>query len=342
MNRKVDRKFLKQAKANKNDEFYTQYSDIERELAHYEGHFAGKVVYCNCDHAESNFVAYFRDNFVRLGLKGLIASCFVGSGFSGSTSVGSASAGFASSASASAGSASAGSSSALLVGQKWEYYLDHDRLVCQHKLLAGDGDFRSAECLELLGQADLVVTNPPFSLFRDWVAVALGAKKQFLAIGNINCITYKEIFAAIQAGQAWLGINLGCGISGFLVPEHYQLYGTECQVNEQGQRIVATNSCLWLTNLDHNKRHEPLPLVKSYKENPEAYPHYDNCDAINVGKTADIPYDYHGLMGVPITFLHKFNPEQFELVRFRKGDDGKDLRINGKCPYFRILIKPVE
>lgn len=312
MTRKVDRKFLKEAKANKNDEFYTQYSDIERELVHFEKHFSGKVVYCNCDHVESNFVKYFLNNFARLGLKRLIASCF------------------------------AGSASSIDVGQKWEFYFDGDRLVCEHKILDGNGDFRSDECIALLQKADVVVTNPPFSLFRDWVAVALDSQKQFLVIGNINCITYKEIFAAIQAGKAWLGVNLGRGISGFIVPEHYELYGTECQVNELGQRIVATNNCLWLTNLDHNNRHELIPLQKSYSENPESYPQYDNCDGINVNKTADIPYDYHGLMGVPITFLHKYNPAQFEIVRFRKGDDGKDLRVNGKCPYFRILIKPIQ
>lgn len=163
--------------------------------------------------------------------------------------------------------------------------------------------------------------------------------KQFLVIGNVNAITYKEIFDLIQNDNAWLGVNLGRGISGFIVPEHYDLYGTEVRINEVGQRIIATNGCLWLTNLELNQRHEDIILIKEYIGNEDKYPKYDNCDGINVNRTQDIPKDYPGLMGVPITFLHKYNPDQFEIVKFRKGDDDKDLRINGKCPYFRILIR---
>ena len=163
--------------------------------------------------------------------------------------------------------------------------------------------------------------------------------KQFLVIGNVNAITYKEIFELIQKGKAWLGVNLGRGISGFIVPDSYEQYGTEVSVNEHGQKIVATNGCLWLTNLELDQRHEDIKLTKVYHGNETVYPKYDNCDGINVNKTQDIPNDFGGLMGVPITFLHKYNPEQFEIVRFRKGDDGKDLRINGKCPYFRILVR---
>ena len=184
-----------------------------------------------------------------------------------------------------------------------------------------------------------MVTNPPFSLFREFVSQLSKYEKQFLIIGNVNAITYKEIFDLIQRDKAWLGVNLGRGISGFIVPDDYVLYGTEVYVNNEGQNIIATNGCLWLTNIEFDQRHENINLTKVYYGNESNYPRYDNCDAINVDKTQDIPMDYDGLMGVPITFLHKYNPEQFEIVRFRKGDDGKDLCINGKCPYFRILIR---
>lgn len=163
--------------------------------------------------------------------------------------------------------------------------------------------------------------------------------KQFLVIGNVNAITYKEIFDLIQKGKAWLGVNLGRGISGFIVPDDYDQYGTEISVNAEGQKIIATNGCLWLTNLEIDRRHEDLELTKSYYGNEAVYPKYDNCDGINVDRTHDIPRDYAGLMGVPVTFLHKYNPDQFEIVRFRKGDDGKDLRVNGRCTFFRILVR---
>ena len=203
-------------------------------------------------------------------------------------------------------------------------------------------DFRSKESIDLLQQADIVVTNPPFSLFRDYVAQLIKYKKSFLIIGNINAITYKEIFHLIKENQVWLGINLGRGISGFIVPNHYELYGTEARVDNNGNRIISPNNCLWLTNMDNAKRNEKIVLTKRYVGNESAYQRYDNYDGINVNKTQDIPMDYTGYMGVPITFLHKFNPNQFEIVKFRKGDDDKDLSINGKCPYFRILIRNLQ
>ena len=163
--------------------------------------------------------------------------------------------------------------------------------------------------------------------------------KKFLIIGNINAITYKEIFRLIQENQVWLGVHLGRGISGFIVPEHYPLYGTETQVDALGNRIISPNNCLWLTNLDNYKRHENITLTKKYIGNEYQYPKYDNYDGIHIDKTQNIPLDYEGAMGVPITFLHKFNPNQFEIIKFRKGNNDKDLSINGKCPYFRILIK---
>ncbi|MCG7279288.1 adenine-specific methyltransferase EcoRI family protein [Corynebacterium imitans] len=312
MGRNIGRSFLVQAKKNRNDEFYTQRSDIDRELAHYENHFEGKVVYCNADHPlKSNFVRYFYDNFERLGLKRLIATGYV------------------------------------LEGETHGTFLDFsgtgkERARFESGVidrLRGNGDFRSSECLQLLKCADIVVTNPPFSLLREHVAHLEMYSKNYLIIANINAITYKEIFELIHQGRLWLGVGLGRAISGFIVPDHYELYGTEVSINERGERIVSTNNALWLTNLDIPKRHEDIPLTKTYKNNEASYPHYDNLDGINVDKTKDIPSDWFGLMGVPLTFLHKHNPDQFEIVRFRKGDDGRDLRINGKNPYFRIVIR---
>ncbi len=305
---------LQKAKKAKSDEFYTQLCDIERELQHYPDSFKGKTVYCNCDDPHtSNFFRYFKNHFHELGLTKLIASCYKEQ------------------------------KNNLFEAHHGEqgYYCEYTGIEEQLTTIpfAGDGDFRSAESVNLLLQADIVVTNPPFSLFREFVAQIVRYKKQFLIIGNVNAITYKEIFDLIQCNKAWLGVNLGRGISGFIVPDYYQDYGTETSVNSEGQTIVATNSCLWLTNLTSNQRNEDINLTNTYLGNEVKYPKYDNCDGINVNKTQDIPKDYHGLMGVPITFLHKYNPEQFEIIRFRKGDDGKDLRINGKCPYFRILIR---
>ncbi len=205
--------------------------------------------------------------------------------------------------------------------------------------LEGNGDFRSEECIELLKTCDIVVTNPPFSLFREFISTLVAHDKDFLVIANVNAITYKEIFGLIQKGKAWLGVGLGRDISGFIVPPHYILYGSEVYIDNKGNRIVSPNNCLWLTTLDIAKRHVDIPLTKTYVGNEDFYKRYDNLDGINVNKTKDIPKDYAGLMGVPITFLHKYNPDQFELVRFRKGDDNKDLSINGKCPYFRIVVR---
>ena len=310
------------AKSSKKDEFYTQLSDIESELQHYNKHFKNKVVFCNCDDPRiSNFFTYFSYNFENLGLKKLITTCYK-------------------------------NQEKDLFGEEesenavfLEYAGDKngnkipDAEEIGVKPLKGDGDFRSKESIDLLKQADIVVTNPPFSLFREYVDQLVKYEKKFLIIGNINAITYKEIFKLIKENKAWLGINMGRGISGFIVPEHYELYGTETNIDSLGNRIISPNNCLWLTNLDTFKRHEDIVLTKKYHGNEIEYPKYDNYNAINVNKTQDIPMDYEGFMGVPITFLHKYNPEQFELIKFRKGNDEKDLSINGKCPYFRILIK---
>ena len=310
------------AKFSKKDEFYTQLSDIESELKHYKEHFKNKVVFCNCDDPRnSNFFNYFAYNFENLGLNRLLTTCYKNQ------------------------------EKDLFIREESEsaVFLEYtgdkngnkvpDAEEIGIKPLKGDGDFRSQESIELLRKSDIVVTNPPFSLFREYVEQLVKYQKKFLIIGNINAITYKEIFKLIKENKAWLGINMGRGISGFIVPDHYELYGTEARVDSSGDRIISPNNCLWLTNLDTSKRHEDIVLSKTYCGNESEYPKFDNYDAINVNKTKDIPMDYKGTMGVPITFLHKFNPEQFELVKFRKGDDDKDLSINGKCPYFRILIK---
>ena len=320
MARNATNKLLQKAKKSKSDEFYTQLSDIENELQHYKNHFVNKVVYCNCDDPRiSNFFHYFASNFKELGLKKLIASCYKEQ------------------------------TRDLFNTQQDEngFFYEYTGTEDEKKIpsstdlvyFKGDGDFRSAESIELLKQSDIVVTNPPFSLFRDYVAQLVNYDKQFLIIGNVNAITYKEIFKLIKENKAWLGINLGRGVSGFIVPDHYELYGTEARIDDAGNRIVSPNNCLWLTNLDTPKRHEYIELTKKYFGNEGEYPKYDNYDGINVNKTQDIPLDYNGYMGVPITFLHKFNPDQFEIIKFRKGNDEKDLSINGKCPYFRILIK---
>lgn len=314
MSRNATNELLRKAKKSKSDEFYTQYCDIERELQYYPDCFKDKVVYCNCDDPNvSNFFRYFVDNFQKLGLKKVIASCYKESDIGLSNE------------------------QDQQTGFSCEYMGSKDSMIITQ--FKGNGDFRSKECVNLLVQSDIVVTNPPFSLFREFVSQIVQYNKQFLVIGNVNAITYKEIFDLIQRDKAWLGINLGRGISGFIVPKHYELYGTEVSVNKDHQRIIATNGCLWLTNLDLEQRFEDIKLTKKYWGNEDKYPKYDNCDGVNVNRTQDIPKDYEGLMGVPITFLHKYNPEQFEIVKFRKGDDGKDLRIKGKCPYFRILVR---
>lgn len=316
MVRNATNQLLQKAKKAKSDEFYTQLCDIERELQYYPNSFIGKTVYCNCDNPHiSNFFRYFVNNFQKLGLKKVIASCYVPT------------------------DNDLFHQEIPQTGCYCEYTGYGDYKDIKVSYFKGNGDFRGEESINLLKQADIVVTNPPFSLFREFVAQLVQYEKKFLIIGNVNAITYKEIFDLIQRDKAWLGVNLGRGISGFIVPEHYKLYGTETKVNEFGQNIIATNGCLWLTNLENSQRHEDINLTKIYKNNEDKYPFYDNCMGINVNRTQDIPKDYQGLMGVPITFLHKYNPTQFEIVRFRKGDDGKDLRINGKCPYFRILIK---
>lgn len=318
MARKVQHSLLNKAKVNKKDEFYTQLIDIERELQYYSGQFKDKTVFCNCDDPTvSNFYRYFVENFEKLGIKKIICACYRKNN-------------------------SEFFSSKLENPGKYYFYTGVEKQFPEEEDLIpfdNDGDFRSLESIRLLKESDIIVTNPPFSLFRDFLSLILRYKKKFLTIANVNALTYKEVFTEIEKNNIWLGINLGRGISGFIVPREYDLYGTEVTIDSEGNRIIATNGCLWLTNLDHYQRHEYIPLKEVYKGNESKFQKYDNYDGINVDKTKDIPSDYYGDMGVPITFLHKFNPNQFEIIRFRKGNDGKDLAIDGKCPYFRIVIR---
>jgi hypothetical protein len=336
-------KNLNAAKTAKKDEFYTQLTDIERELQHYWQHFQGKTVLCNCDDPyESNFFKYFALRFNQLGLKKLICTCYDGSPITGTqlslfsldaegnekktaykveiTEVGDMN----------------GDGAVDLTDV--EYLIQNNKNVLS--ALKGNGDFRSQECIELLKEADIVVTNPPFSLFREYIAQLMEHDKKFLVIGNQNAITYKEIFPLLMTDKLWLGNK--SGDMAFKVPEDYEPRETRYWQDETGQKWRSMGNICWYTNLDHNKRHEELDLVCRYS--PEEYPTYDNYNAINVNKVDDIPNDYEGIMGVPITFLDKYNPDQFEI----KGIDryvednpryGHRFQLNSKEVYARILIR---
>ncbi len=285
---------LHKAKDSKKDEFYTQLSDIEKELKHYKSYFKDKVVYCNCDDPRiSNFFHYFSYNFEKLGLKKLITTCYK-------------------------------NQDADLFSQN-----DSDRAVYLEydgdkngnnipdpneigiKSLNGDGDFRSKESIDLLKQADIVVTNPPFSLFREYIVQLIEHGKKFIIVGHQNAITYKEVFNFIKENKMWLGFDNG-GTKWFRVQDHYDIATESRKKIENGQKYFSMGSVVWFTNLDIAKRHEELILFKQYTS--EAYPKYKNYDAIEVSKVSDIPVDYPGEMGVPITFLDKYNPEQFEII----------------------------
>lgn len=314
MKNKSSNSNLHKAGQAKKDEFYTQLADIENELKHYKDQFRGKTVFCNCDDPrESNFVRYFSSNFEHLGLKKLIATHY---------------------------------KDADLFTHEPPYKLEYmgdkngNRMPDPNEFMTemiGTGDFRSDECIKLLKEADIVVTNPPFSLFREYLAQLVEYNKEFLIIGNVNSITYKECFKLIKDNKMWLGASIHSGDREFRVPDDYPLNAASSRVDSDGHKYIRVKGVRWFTNLDYEERHENLVLYKRYSS--EEYPKYDNYDAINVDKTADIPMDYDGVIGVPITFLDKYNPEQFEIIKFRKGDDDKDLLVNGKSPYFRILIK---
>lgn len=332
---------LTSAKRAKNDEFYTRMPDIENELRHYAEHFKGKTVLCNCDDPfESNFFRYFALNFDHLGLKKLMATSYCGSPIAGGECQPSLF-----DDDVDAGTGRHRKAYKAVVTHVEDTTGDGGFDMDDIKALLGSpgnevtelhgngeygaGDFRSAECLELLDEADVVVTNPPFSLFREYVATLVEHDKKFVVLGNKNAITYKEIFPLLRDDKVWLGFT---SPSDFTIPGG----GTTKQVN---------GLCRWCTNLDIVKRHEDLLLYRRYKGHEDEYPKYDNYDAIEVSKVADIPEDYYGVMGVPITFMDKYNPDQFDIVAFRKGDDGRDLvftreREREKVqPYFRILVR---
>ena len=320
---------LGKAKIEKNDEFYTQLADIEKEIRHYKHFFRNKIVFCNCDDPyESNFFKYFAMNFNALGLKKLIATCYATS---------------------------------PVTGEEFQYCVDKDgqlsfipsesntpvqevnmrrpykveitevtdengdgridladvEYLMRNKkntmtLLDGDGDFRSSECIGLLQEADIVVTNPPFSLFRDYVAKLIEYQKYFLIIGNVNALTYKEIFPLVMKNKVWLGASIHSGDREFRVPDSYPLKAAGYRIDSKGKKYIRVKGVRWFTNIDYDERHEDIILYKHYS--PEEYPTYYKYDAIEVNKVAEIPYDYNGLMGVPVTFLDKYNPEQFEII----------------------------
>lgn len=315
-------KALQDAGKAKKDEFYTQLSDIEAEMWHYKEQFHGKVILCNCDDPyESNFFRYFAMNFNFLGIRKLIATCYVDSPVAGEqlslfdvvdiketatekklphkieiTEV-----------------TDKNNDGAVDLSDV-EYLLKNEKNTLT--LLKGDGDFRSDECIKLLKEADIVATNPPFSLFREYVAQLVKYDKRFVIIGNVNAITYKEVFPLIAQNKMWLGVSIHSGDREFRVPDDYPLKAAGYRVDENGVKYIRVKGVRWFTNLDAPQRHEPMTLYKRYT--PDEYPHYDNYDAINVDVTADIPLDWDGTMGVPITFLDKYCPEQFEILGITK------------------------
>ena len=355
---------LHAANSGKNDEFYTQLPDIEKELKYYKQHFQGKVVLCNCDDPyESNFFKYFALNFNALGLKKLIATCYNGSPVSGNellldfgdtvddpkkiaykveiTEVTDVN----------------GDGAVNLADVK--YLMQNNKNIIS--ILKENGDFRSKESIDLLQQADIVVTNPPFSLFREYVAQLIKYDKKFLILGNMNAITYKEIFPLLKENRLWIGNGFNLSMV-FRTTYPNKLEANRKYVISKGynpdDNYVKTPAIAWYTNLDLQKRHEELILYKHYT--PEEYPHYDNYDAINVDKVTDIPVDYDGIMGVPITFMDKYNPDQFEIIwqasgntrasapkeiltelkyRAHEADRGGCTIVHGERTYGRIFIR---
>jgi len=327
-------KILHKAIRSKKDEFYTQLSDIEKELKHYKDYFKKKIVFCNCDDPRvSSFFHYFSYNFEKLGLKKLITTCYKNQNldlFSQNDT-----------------------ERAIYLEYEGDRngnnIPDLEEIGVEH--LNGDGDFRSKECIELLKQADIVVTNPPFSLFREYVAQLVEYNKKFIILGHQNAITYKEIFKLIKGNKIWLGYGFNRNCAHF-INRNYVDYASDADHKEG---MIRVSGIQWFTNLDINKRHEEVILYKKYL--PEEYPQYDNYNAIEVSKVVDIPIDYNGVMGVPITFMNKYNPNQFEILGTsdRGGDNIPEVDeirlttkkmdsclVNGKKVYKRLFIKHIE
>ena len=317
--KKSSNKNLRNANKAKNDEFYTQLSDIERELSHYKDHFKDKVIFCNCDDPEeSHFWKYFEMNFEHLGIRKLVSTHY---------------------------QTEKPSYKLEIIGDR-----NHDGKINSLDIiqtpLVQNGDFRSSECIEILKEAHIVVTNPPFSLFREYVAQLFEYEKKFIIVGNQNAITYKEIFKLIKENKIWLGYGFNGGAAHF-INKHYKDYAT---AGDHKEGMIRVSGVTWFINLEIQKRHEDLILYKTYRGNENTYPKYDNYNAINIDKTKDIPADYTGDMGVPITFLDKYSPEQFEIIdgigRYSmltgptEETKGTYLtRINGEPRYARIIIR---
>lgn len=311
----VSNKDFQQAMRNKKDEFYTQLTDIEKEMKHYKDFFKGKTVFCNCDDPEySNFWRFFQLNFYELGLKKLISTHYE--------------------------------------ADKPSYRMDIVSTDNGEQCgipdyvktpLKQNGDFRSPECIEILKEADVVITNPPFSLFREYVAQLMEYDKKFIILGNQNALTYKEIFPLFRDNKIWYGVSIHSHGRDFRVPDDYPLQAYEYRTDAEGNKFINVKGVRWITNVDYDARYEDLILYKRYS--PEEYPKYDNFDAIEVSKTAEIPADYDGLMGVPISFIDKYNPNQFEIIGLDRYTVPKEflvggrVAINGKPRYARIIIR---
>lgn len=314
---------IDKAKEAKKDEFYTQLDDINNELKHYREHFRGKTVLCNCDDPRiSNFFTYFAYNFEFLGLKKLITTCYKNQNvdlFSQNQS-----------------------EQAVYLIYEGDKNGNHtpDANEIGVMPLKGDGDFRSKECIELLKEADIVVTNPPFSLFREYVAQLMEYDKEFLIIGNQNALSYKEIFPLIRDNKMWLGASIHSGDRKFWVPEDYELKAAGCGIDATGRKFIRVKGVRWFTNLDYKERHEDLILYKNYI--PDLYPKYENYDAINVNKTEDIPCDYEGIMGVPITFMDKYNPDQFEIIGLGIANLGLSIGVQPYKPEHKKYRKEIQ
>tara|TARA_B100000242_G_scaffold270084_1_gene221335 strand:- start:195 stop:1241 length:1047 start_codon:yes stop_codon:yes gene_type:complete len=298
---------LRAAKKAKKDEFYTQLTDIEKELRFYKKFFKNKSVYCNCDDPKkSNFFQYFSLNFEYLGLKKLITTCYKNQ------------------------NVDLFSTNKFEQGVYLEYLgdLNQNNIPDDHEIskshLKGDGDFRSEECINLLKNSDVVVTNPPFSLFREYIDQLIMFNKKFLIIGNVNAITYKEVFKLFQENKIWMGASIKSGDREFGVPNDYPLNAAGSRVDENGNKFIRVKGVRWFTNIDFKERYEDIVLYKKYSQ--EEYPKYDNYDAINIDKTKDIPKDYKGVMGVPITFIDKYNPDQFEILGITDRSNSSGLR----------------
>lgn len=345
---------LNRAMTSKRDEFYTQYEDIQLEMENYKDELRDKSIFCNCDDPfESAFFRYFAANFQELGLKKLTSTCYTESPIAGNEYP---------------LEGGTGAYKAVITEVPDEDLLRPDGSLDLETLLKlpgnnltrlhGDGDFRSDECIRLLAQSDIVVTNPPFSLFREYVSQLAEHKKKFIILGNVNAVTYKEVFPLFSQNKLWFGESIRSGDRKFHVPDNYPLNAAGCGIDETGRRFIRVKGVRWFTNIENKRRSEEMPLTQNYS--PLRYPRYENYAAIEVGRTADIPNDFDGIMGVPITFLDKYNPEQFEIIMLANGnaktnvspqrlqqagyrphpdDRGGVGIVDGKRVYARILIR---